>query len=173
MEVKYDEEDLGLILLCSFPSSYSTLRDTILFSRDSLTLEEVYESLRSKETMKQFVNGSEAKAEGLVARGRFQEKGSGNSDRGRLKYKTRNKSCKYCKKKGHIIDYCYYLQNKNKAVANQKGNQPINSGQVSVIEDDHNDGELLVVSNADSNPYEEWVVDYGCTFHMCPNRDWF
>ena len=71
MEVKYDEEDLGLILLCSFPSSYSTLRDTILFSRDTLTLEEVYESLRSKETMKQFVNRSEAKAEGLVARGRF------------------------------------------------------------------------------------------------------
>ena len=140
MEVKYDEEDLGLILLCSFPSSYSTLRDTILFSRDTLTLEEVYESLRSKETMKQFVNRSEAKAEGLVARGRFQEKGSENSDRGRLKYKTRNKSCKYCKKKGHIIDYCYYLQNKNKAVANQKGNQPINSGQVSVGEDDHNDG---------------------------------
>ena len=90
-----------------------------------------------------------------------------------MKYKTRNKSCKYCKKKGHIIDYCYYLQNKNKVVANQKGNQPINSGQVSVGEDDHNDGELLVVSNADSNPYEEWVLDYGCTFHMCPNRDWF
>ena len=46
MKVKYDEEDLRLILLCSLPSSYSTFRDTILYNRDALTLEEVYESLR-------------------------------------------------------------------------------------------------------------------------------
>ena len=31
MDVKYDEEDLGLILLCSLPPSYSTIRDTILY----------------------------------------------------------------------------------------------------------------------------------------------
>ncbi|KAG8481139.1 hypothetical protein CXB51_025904 [Gossypium anomalum] len=32
MEVQYDKEDLGLILLCSLPPSYSTFRDTILYS---------------------------------------------------------------------------------------------------------------------------------------------
>ena len=83
MVLKYDEEDLRLILLCSLPSSYLNFRDTILYSRDTLTLEEVYEFLRSKETMKQLVNGSEAKAEGLVVRVRFQEKGYENSNRGK------------------------------------------------------------------------------------------
>ena len=39
MEVKYDEDDLWLILLCSLPSSYTTFRDTTLYSRDTLTLE--------------------------------------------------------------------------------------------------------------------------------------
>ena len=92
MEVKYDDEDLGLILLYSLPSSYSNFRDTILYSRDTLTFEEVYESMHSKETMKQLVNGYEDKAKGLVARGRFHEKGFGNSDRGKSKSKTRNKS---------------------------------------------------------------------------------
>ena len=58
MEVRYDEEDFMLILLCSLPSSYITFRDIILYSRDTLTLEEVYEALRSKEMMKQLVNGS-------------------------------------------------------------------------------------------------------------------
>ena len=72
-------------------------RDAILHSLETLTLEEVYEALHSKEMMKQLVNGSEAKAEGLVARGRCQEKGSRNSERGRLKSKIRNKSCKCCK----------------------------------------------------------------------------
>ncbi|KAG8499521.1 hypothetical protein CXB51_006058 [Gossypium anomalum] len=43
IEVQYDKEDLELILLCSLPSSYSTFRDTILYSRKSLTVNEVYE----------------------------------------------------------------------------------------------------------------------------------
>ena len=155
MEVKYDDEDLGFILLCSLPSLYSNFRETTLYSRDTLTLEKVYEYMRSKETMKQLVNGYEDKAKGLVARGRFHEKGFGNSDRGKSKSKTRNKSCKYCKKKRHAIDDCYKLQNKNKAAANKKGKKSINSSQVSVVEDDHSDGELLAISDSDSKPYEE------------------
>ena len=49
LEVNYEEEDLGLMLLCSLPNSYATFRDTILYSRDALTLNEVYEALFSKE----------------------------------------------------------------------------------------------------------------------------
>ncbi|KAG8474542.1 hypothetical protein CXB51_031315 [Gossypium anomalum] len=40
MEVQYDKEDLGLILLCSLPPSYSTFRDKILYSRESLIVDE-------------------------------------------------------------------------------------------------------------------------------------
>ena len=35
LEVKYEEEDLRLMLLCSLPNSYATFRDTILYSRDT------------------------------------------------------------------------------------------------------------------------------------------
>ena len=45
MEVKYDDEDLALLLLCSLPTSFVNFRDTILLSRDELTLAEVYEAL--------------------------------------------------------------------------------------------------------------------------------
>ena len=41
MEVKYEDEDLGLLLLCSLPSSYASFRDTILLSCDELTLAKV------------------------------------------------------------------------------------------------------------------------------------
>ena len=40
LEVKY-EEDVGLLLLCSLPNSYATFKYTILYSRDTLTLNEV------------------------------------------------------------------------------------------------------------------------------------
>ena len=59
MDVKHDEEDLGLILLCLLSSSYATFRDTILYSRDTLILEKVFYALFSKEKMKQLVVGYE------------------------------------------------------------------------------------------------------------------
>ena len=41
------------------------------------------------------------------------------------------------------------------------------------MELDKTDGELLVVSDADSRASENWILDSGCTFHMTHNRDWF
>jgi hypothetical protein len=46
MEVKYEDEDLALLLLVPLPSSFTNLRDTICISRDTLTLSKVYEALQ-------------------------------------------------------------------------------------------------------------------------------
>ena len=81
MKVKYEEEDTALMLLCSLPSSYTNFRDTILYSRDTLTLNKVYEALNSKEKMKLMVphdGSSSSQAEGLSVRGRTKEKNSNN-----------------------------------------------------------------------------------------------
>jgi hypothetical protein len=45
IEVKYEDEDLALLLLVSLPSSFTNFRDTICISHDTLTLNEVYEAL--------------------------------------------------------------------------------------------------------------------------------
>jgi hypothetical protein len=45
MEVKFDDEDLSLLLLCSIPATYNNFRDTILYSHNELTMAEVYEAL--------------------------------------------------------------------------------------------------------------------------------
>ena len=60
LEVKYEEEDLWLMLLCTLPNSDANFRDTILYSRDTLTLNEVYGALFSKEKMKQLIVRPEA-----------------------------------------------------------------------------------------------------------------
>ncbi|KAG8475264.1 hypothetical protein CXB51_032125 [Gossypium anomalum] len=184
MEVQYDKEDLGLILLCSLPPSYSTFRDTILYSRESLTVDEVYDSLTSYDKMKHLVVKPDSQGEGLIVRGRqdrntdddrgrTQERNHRGKSNGRSKSSNRGKTCNFCKKKGHIKSECYKLQNKIKReAANQKGKQPENSGEADVVED-YSDGELLVASVNDSKVSEEWILDSGCTFHMSPNRDWF
>ncbi|GJV93371.1 retrotransposon protein, putative, ty1-copia subclass [Tanacetum coccineum] len=93
MEVKYDEEDLGLILLCSLPSPYSNFRDTILYSRDTLTLQEVYEALHAKEKMKDMVSteGSSSKGESLMVRGRQTEKDNSKGKNSR-NYRSKSRS---------------------------------------------------------------------------------
>ncbi|KAG8498352.1 hypothetical protein CXB51_007022 [Gossypium anomalum] len=184
MEVQYDKEDLGLILLCSLPPSYSTFRDTILYSRESLTVDEVYDSLTSYDKMKHLVVKPDSQGESLIARerqdrnadnnrGKTQEQNPRGKYKGRSKSSNRGKTCNFCKKKWHIKSECYKLQNKIKREAtNQKGKQLENFGEADVVED-YSDGELLVASVNDSKVSEEWILDSGCTFHMSPNRDWF
>jgi hypothetical protein len=72
MEVKYEDEDLALLLLVSLPSSFMNFRDTICISRDTLTLTEVYEALHQREKMKSMVQveSSSSKAEALEVRDR-------------------------------------------------------------------------------------------------------
>ncbi|KAG8502779.1 hypothetical protein CXB51_000565 [Gossypium anomalum] len=172
MEVQYDKEDLGLILLCSLPPSYSTFRDTILYSRESLTVDEVYDSLTSYDKMKHLVVKPDSQGEGLIVRGRqdrntdddrgrTQERNHRGKSKGRSKSSNRGKTCNFCKKKGHIKSECYKLQNKIKReAANQKGKQPENSGEADVVED-YSDGELLVASVNDSKVMSEGVVLMG------------
>ena len=48
-----------------------TFRYTILYSHDTLTLNEVYEALFSKEKIKQLIVGPEAHGDSLFVRGRL------------------------------------------------------------------------------------------------------
>ncbi|KAG8474336.1 hypothetical protein CXB51_034001 [Gossypium anomalum] len=165
MEVQYDKEDLGLI-------------------RESLTVDEVYDSLTSYDKMKHLVVKPDSQGEGFIVRGRqnqnadddrggTQERNHHGKSKGRSKSSNRGKTCNFCKKKGHIKSECYKLKNKIKREAtNQKGKQPENFDEADVVED-YSDGELLVTSVNDSKVSEEWILDSGCTFHMSPKWDWF
>jgi hypothetical protein len=75
MEVKYEDEDLALLLLVSLPSSFTNFCDTICISRDTLTLTKVYEALQQREKMKTMVQAeSSSKAEALQVRGRTEQR---------------------------------------------------------------------------------------------------
>ncbi|KAG8471703.1 hypothetical protein CXB51_036524 [Gossypium anomalum] len=167
-------------------SLYSSFggRDTILYSRESLTVDEVCDSLTSYDKMKHLVVKPDSQGESLIACGRqdrnadndrrrTQERNPRCQSKGRSKSSNRGKTCNFYKKKGHIKSECYKLQNKIKReAANQKGKQTENFSEADVVED-YSYGELLVASINDSKVSEEWILDSSCTFHMSPNRDWF
>jgi hypothetical protein len=127
MEVKYDDEDLGLLLICSLPNSYANFHDTILLSRGELTLKKVYEALQSKEKMKVMVQNdgtSSSKGEALYVRGRTDNRSSNDSNDGRKNYERRGRSkskpygnkkfCVYCKLTNHNVEDCRKVHNKEK-----------------------------------------------------------
>jgi hypothetical protein len=154
MEVKYEDEDLGL-LLCSLPSSFANSRETILYSRDTLMVNKVYEALQAKEKMKQMVSSDASNAEALSVHGRTQNK-SNDGYRGRGKssngYRDRSKSRgkgekfrRYCKKDTHFISKCYKLKNKEKRTDAYRSNGNSDEGNASVAATDNSDRfEVLV-----------------------------
>ncbi|KAG8486050.1 hypothetical protein CXB51_019370 [Gossypium anomalum] len=68
---------------------------------------------------------------------------------------------------GYIKADCYKLRNKRAAESNEEEVAGTN------LADENGDDFLLVSTNKNSKLMSEWILDSGCSFHMCPNREWF
>lgn len=67
INVTIDYEDQALIVLCSLPLSYEHFVTTILYVRDSISMEDVKSSLLSKELRKMESGEGAVHVEGLFA----------------------------------------------------------------------------------------------------------
>ncbi|GJX67378.1 hypothetical protein Tco_0303105 [Tanacetum coccineum] len=72
--VDIDDEDQALMLLTSLPSSYDNFVETLLYGRESLTLEDVLSSLNSRELKKR--TDAKDDGDGLYVRGRSDHRGN-------------------------------------------------------------------------------------------------
>ena len=107
VDVKIEDEDLALILVCSLPSSYENFVDTMLYGRSTISVAEVKDALLSKELKRKVsVNEGESGSNLYAGRGRTydREGGVGGS---RFKSKSTGKiKCYHCKEAGHIKRNC-------------------------------------------------------------------
>ena len=66
-EIKYEKEDLALILLHSHPGLYKNFRDTLIYTKETLKVEDVKSALFSKELMdKELVQDTRATTDALL-----------------------------------------------------------------------------------------------------------
>ena len=161
LSVEVTEEVQAILLLNSLPAQYNSLKETLKYGRDTLTIESVMNAAKSKELElgeKQELNASAKSGDALVARGRSEKRESSNK-----KWKGRSRSssgsritCWYCKKEGHKKADCYARKKKLEGEEN---------AEAAVVID------ALTVS--DSWHQEKWVIDSGCSYHMTSRRDWF
>ncbi|GJW19150.1 zinc finger, CCHC-type containing protein [Tanacetum coccineum] len=73
IEIEYDDQTL--MLLTSLPSSYDNFVETLLYGRESLTMEDVLATLNSRDLKKRTKGTKEEAGDGLYVRGRSNDSG--------------------------------------------------------------------------------------------------
>lgn len=176
IHITLEDEDKALLLLNAIPKKYEHFKDVMLYGRDqTITLEEVQSAVKAKELQRKLEGKEEGNGENLTAGGRTEKrdnkinknksrsksaKGGGvsNSTKGPLK-------CFHCCKEGYFKRDC---PDKNK----KHHEKSKDSGDVVVVYDGYDSADALAVGE-DSELEKEWILDSGCSFHMCPNKRWF
>lgn len=168
IEVKLDEEDKALILLSALPRSFENFRDAMLYGREqTISLEEVQSAIHSKELQRQLQANTQPRGESLNVRGRTErtEKRTSFKFRNKMRSKSPGRlKCYICHKEGHFKRDC--LERKYK-----QPDKYAEKGEASVVSDGYESAEVLVVSCQQSST--DWILDSGCSFHMCPIKSWF
>ncbi|GJT97707.1 retrovirus-related pol polyprotein from transposon TNT 1-94 [Tanacetum coccineum] len=166
IDVDIDDEDRALMLLTSLPSSYDNFVETLLYGRESLTLEDVLSSINSRELKKR----TDAKdgGDGLYVRGRSDHRG--NQGRGSLRSKSKGKEtyklkCYICYSEDHLKKNCP-KRNKKKSTGFVKKN--VGQGS-SMHSEGYDNGDLLMAVSEER--FLKWIIDSSGSFHMTPRRD--
>lgn len=168
VDVQYEEEDKALMLLTSLPASYEQFITTLVSDKDSLKYDEITEAIQSY-----IKTSSETKSSqgGLQVKGKETSQLTSKEDKSGNKGTTKSKKkykegCFKCGVADHLKRNCKEGRMEAQVMAGSSSTANI------IIRKDEDDCELLVVTSS-SNAFRDWIMDTGCTFHMCAIREWF
>ncbi|GKA50571.1 hypothetical protein Tco_0743644 [Tanacetum coccineum] len=103
--IEIEDEDQTLMLLTSLPPFYENFVETLLYGRESLTIEDVLATLNSRELKKRTEGTKEETGDGLYVRGRSDRSRKAHSD-GSSRFKSRGGTsklkCFICHSDGHL-----------------------------------------------------------------------
>ena len=144
LNVKIDDEDKVVLLIVPLPPSYRHFKEIMLYGNYiTLTFDDVKSNLLSKQKIDIKIH-SEISGEGLMVRGRTQERGSSSKNQFRSKSRGKNsKYCHYCKKKGTRSLNVIKWKNKQDREDKSKGKQLEKSAEASIVETE-SDGDCFV-----------------------------
>ncbi|KAL8494299.1 hypothetical protein ACS0TY_025194 [Phlomoides rotata] len=174
LDVKLKDDDNALMLLSALPRSLENFKDAVLFGRqDEVCYDNVLAAVKTKILR---VQGRDSKADKKThdpaeslnvkfKKGRKKSlKGKGGQlDKGKDKSKefgfVERRKCYGCNKVGHL----------KKNFQEKKCNK--DTADAAVAEEGYDSAEVLTISAGRMG--DEWVLDSGCSFHVCPNECWF
>ena len=165
LDETFKDEQKAMLLIGSLPDELDHLCITLIHGKEKLSFEEVCATLLNYEIRKkdQKENRDES-TEALVVRGRSQSRRRESRGRSRSKKRPDKDECAFCHEKGHWKKDCPKLQKKDKG----KGKATSDAYVVEHINDD-----FALVGQPSTSGSNEWILDTGCTYHMCPHKEWF
>jgi len=161
IDVKIKDEDAAMILLVSLPPSYDSFVNFLSVGKECVTMEEVKSSLYSRELRsKAFGNSEESNGSDLVV-SNYNKNIKKKMFKGKMKNHVNPKDIyNYYKEPGHWKKDCPKKKGKPSAVVAKEGSTSENEL-------------VLSVDNHHQHFENQWILDSGCSFHMCPNKTWF
>ncbi|KAH9669399.1 Integrase catalytic domain-containing protein [Citrus sinensis] len=159
LDEQFEDKDKAFLLLNSLPDEYDHLTTTLLHGKDSVTFDAVCSALYNSETIKKDrKDHRDTVAEALTARGRSQSRKLGKKSKS--KGRPAKNEYAFCREKVHWKKNCPKLQ-KGKATSDAYVAEHDEESNFSLV------GMTLICHS------DEWILDSGCTYHMCPNNGWF
>ncbi|GJX90903.1 retrovirus-related pol polyprotein from transposon TNT 1-94 [Tanacetum coccineum] len=147
MDEVFKYQDLALILLGSLPEEYELLKTTLLNGKDDVSLSEVCDALYSKELRRKDKQiSSSGDAEVLLVRGRSQKKGTNKRWRSKSRQRLSKHECAFCHEK---------------------------VAEANVTKYDDEESDLSLATSSSRNASEIWLLDFACSHHITPHREWF
>jgi transposase InsO family protein len=153
------EDEVVMALLAGLPSQYATIVAIMETSSDPLEIDSCLSKLLTAENKISVTEAGQATA--FVTHGSFSASHHSGAGTSSLKPKT----CWYCGKPGHIKADCRKFQ----ADKRKKNYKPVNRGVSFNTATAH----LASTDAVTGVEVEDFVLDTGASFHMCPDRERF
>ncbi|GKD33430.1 zinc finger, CCHC-type containing protein [Tanacetum coccineum] len=156
------------MLLTSLPSSYEKFAKTLLYERESLTIEDVLPTLSSRELKERTKDTKEETGDGLYVRGRSDHSGkahSGGSSRFKSRGGTGKLKCFICHSEIHLKRDCL-MKKSSWFIKKGKHDQDSDS-----FDDEGNAYFREAVVVVGNDEMAELVMDSGGSYHMTHRSD--
>ena len=138
-----------LLLLNSLPNTYDHLITTLLYGKDEIKFDDVFNALTNNDYHKKDKQVQrDMMTEALIVNDISVDK------------KLEKDECAYCHKKGHWKKVCPLLQNKDKKDSN-----------ANVAHDWDEDFDFVLTSSSFVCHSSEWFLESTCTLHMRPKKE--
>jgi hypothetical protein len=162
MEVKFEDEDKAISLLCSLSESWDNLVTSISFSSaDVLDYDSVVGALLAEE-MRRKSSQETSTSEVMLVRGQTKEKNEISLSRYKSRHEKGKEKCWYCGKTGHLNKDCWKRKESEENSTKEENLVVTNSSMT---------GQVLFVSS-NLQYQEEWKLYSGASHHMCLHRNW-
>ena len=143
-----------------------------MYGKETLKLEDVRQMIQNNELMKKTDSTEEASILFVNQKERSKSRGPKRDPEAFSSY-----SCYFCKKSEHIKKNCMKYKEMLKRKGDKDSDGASTSGKldqaVIVEEADEGSCDVLTAELGKGKYSNAWLFDSGCTYHMCPKKEWF